>query len=379
MLLGYQDASSRYDVILIAETITKESIHPFALTLFKYNIEVPSIHATVDKLEPLFSNGHDEDSYTNVEIVADRIVGFQENDFQTLKLELLSQDLLETRKANYCLKSAISQKKKILNAIENIGKRDSVIKDSITSTRWSDIGGYSKAKQLLEQSVIWYYKYADSFRSLNLTPSKGTILYGPPGCGKTMLAKSVAVESGAAFLPVSVPSLIKGEIGESEKAIANLFAEARSMSPCIVFLDEIDSIFSNRVGMGDLALKLYAQLVAELDLIGNDLSQIMILATTNHIEQIDPGLLRSGRLDRIIHISLPTYTDRKDILRVIFAASKIRIDFSFEHIAELMEGMSGSDIYECIRRATLVAMEGKVACDTILLTEANIVDELERS
>lgn len=121
--------------------------------------------------------------------------------------------------------------------------------------RWNDIGGLHDAKKALEESAVWVYKHADAYKRLGIRPSKGVLLFGPPGTGKTLLAKAVATESSANFLPVSIPDLIKGEVGESEKAVSRIFQTAIRCSPCVIFLDELEAIFSSRDTSGDVGRK----------------------------------------------------------------------------------------------------------------------------
>jgi SpoVK/Ycf46/Vps4 family AAA+-type ATPase len=150
--------------------------------------------------------------------------------------------------------------------------------------------------------VIWFYKKKENFKRLGIEPAKGAILYGPPGCGKTLLAKSVSIESGATFIPVQIPELVKSHVGESEKAISSIFRKAIDNSPSVLFLDEIDAIFTSK-DSSDLNSKLVSQLISEIDDLTID-SQVVVLAATNYIDAIDSLLLESGKnYKRLIMIS----------------------------------------------------------------------------
>lgn len=135
------------------------------------------------------------------------------------------------------------------------GLQSSAMAEKPDPVRWVDIGGLVAAKNALEESAVWVYKHADAYKRLGIRPSKGLLLFGPPGTGKTLLAKAVATESSANFLPVSIPDLIKGEVGESEKAVSRIFQTAIRCSPCVIFLDELEAIFSSRESAGDVGRK----------------------------------------------------------------------------------------------------------------------------
>ncbi|KAJ3053409.1 hypothetical protein HK097_004353 [Rhizophlyctis rosea] len=227
----------------------------------------------------------------------------------------------------------------------------------IQEVRWSDVGGHESVKALLEESVGWFYRNAAAFERLGVQPSKGVLLYGPPGTGKTMLAKAVAFESGANFLPISVTAIVKGEVGESEKAIARIFAEGRKQSPCIIFFDELESLFSRRSSSGDLGQKLFSQLVLEMDALSWDDAQVVLLGATNHPGALDPALLRSGRLDRLIPVPPPSEAERASILRVILSKMPACKDVDFEDIAKRTVGMTGADLRELARRAGISAVQ----------------------
>ncbi|KAG0184293.1 hypothetical protein DFQ28_011432, partial [Apophysomyces sp. BC1034] len=183
--------------------------------------------------------------------------------------------------------------------------------------RWSDIGGLASAKNALEESIVWVYKHADAYRRLGVQSSKGVLLYGPPGTGKTMLAKAVATESSANFLPVSIPDLVKGEVGESEKAVVRIFQTAIRCSPCVIFLDELEAVFGTRESSGDVGKKLVSQFLLEIDQLDMVEQSVILLGATNHPDSIDSSILRPGRLDRLVHVGTPAEEERLQILSVL--------------------------------------------------------------
>ncbi len=188
----------------------------------------------------------------------------------------------------------------------------------VPNVKWDDIGGLETAKYELKQAVEWPLKNAGSFKRLGIRPPRGILLYGPPGCGKTLLVKAVATESGANFISVKGPELVSMWVGESERAIRKIFKKARQVSPVVVFFDEIDSIASSRGHHQDTAGtsdKIVDQLLTELDGM-ESLKDVVVIAATNRPDLIDPGLIRLGRFDKLIKIGVPDEESRLSILKV---------------------------------------------------------------
>ncbi|KAI7904134.1 P-loop containing nucleoside triphosphate hydrolase protein [Cokeromyces recurvatus] len=224
--------------------------------------------------------------------------------------------------------------------------------------RWNDIGGLKEAKAALEESAIWIYQHADAYQRLGISPSKGILLYGPPGTGKTLLAKAVATESSANFLPVHIPDLIKGEVGESEKAVSTIFKTAIRCSPCVIFLDELEAIFSSRESTGDVGRKLISQFLIEMDHLDKLVDQqVILLGATNHPEMIDRSILRPGRLDRLVYVGPPDREERLAILKVLKQKTRLNSDIQLDLIADQTEGYTGADLKAVIRKAGLLALK----------------------
>ncbi|CAO3606934.1 unnamed protein product [Cunninghamella echinulata] len=223
--------------------------------------------------------------------------------------------------------------------------------------KWEDIGGLMDAKKSLEESSVWIYKHADAYKRLGIRPSKGVLLYGPPGTGKTLLAKAVATESNANFLPISVPDLIKAEVGESEKALSVIFKTAIRCSPSVIFLDELEAIFSSRDKSGDVGKKLISQFLIEMDHLDKIEQNVILLGATNHLELIDKSILCPGRLDRLIYIGPPSVNERLSILQVLGKATRLSPSIDLQMIAEKSEGYTGADLKAMIRKAGLIALK----------------------
>ncbi|KAJ3063988.1 hypothetical protein HDU98_000272, partial [Podochytrium sp. JEL0797] len=224
---------------------------------------------------------------------------------------------------------------------------------------FSDVGGLEDVKELLMESLFWFHSRSGELEGLLVKASKGVLLYGPPGTGKTLLAKAIATETKANFLSVSISSIIKGFIGESEKQITNLFTQAKSTSPCILFLDEIESIFSSRENSGDFSQKILAQLVQEMDALstgGGGDAKVVVLAATNYPALMDGTLLRPGRIDRLIAVRAPNLSQRESIFKVLSKKSLCADEIDWHAWARRVKGFSGAGITELFRKANLIAL-----------------------
>ncbi|KAJ2556493.1 hypothetical protein EV175_001966 [Coemansia sp. RSA 1933] len=222
-----------------------------------------------------------------------------------------------------------------------------------TKITWKDIGGLDNVIKELHESVVWPVMNRDRFLKLGIKPTRGVLLYGPPGTGKTMLAKAIATEVSANFIAIAIPDLIKGEFGESEKALAAIFENAKR-SPSILFLDEIEAIFGSREHAGQLGKKLISQLFLEMDNIPND-SRLVVLAATNAPNLIDDSIQRPGRLDKKIYIPLPSEAGRLDILKR--CVRHLIIDDYDSVLQDMaMHKLSGAEIKLLIRGACYVAI-----------------------
>ncbi|KAJ2747749.1 hypothetical protein GGI20_000219 [Coemansia sp. BCRC 34301] len=223
-----------------------------------------------------------------------------------------------------------------------------------TSVCWQDIGGLDSVIEELKEAIVWPLLHRDEFVRLGIRPPRGVLLYGPPGTGKTMLARAAATEVSANFMSVAIPDLIKGEVGESEKALAAIF-ESAARSPSIVFLDEIEAIFGSREQSGEVGKKLITQLFLEMDNIPEDAS-VVILAATNAPHLMDASILRSGRLDKKIHIPRPDYPSRLSILKR--ATRHLSIENADELLSSLaVAEMSGAEIKSLVRCACYSAIQ----------------------
>ena len=225
------------------------------------------------------------------------------------------------------------------------------------NVKWEDIGALESAKQELKEAVEWPLKYSKVFDHMNAKPPKGILLYGPPGTGKTMLAKAVATESEANFIAVKGPEFLNKWVGESEKAVRETFRKARQASPCVVFMDEIDSITPQRGTNGDnnVTERVISQLLTELDGL-ESLNNVVVIAATNRPDIIDPALLRPGRFDKIIYIGTPDKSSRKKIFEIHTKSKPLENDVDLDILAEKTEGCTGADIGAICNEAVMTAV-----------------------
>ncbi|HWQ17658.1 MAG TPA: CDC48 family AAA ATPase [Sulfolobales archaeon] len=239
----------------------------------------------------------------------------------------------------------------------------------IPEVRWSDIGGLEEVKQELREAVEWPLRYPDSFRRLGIEPPKGILLYGPPGVGKTLLAKAVATESGANFISVRGPEILSKWVGESEKAIREIFRKARIYAPTVILFDEIDSIVPHRGSIDEgtrVTERIVSQLLTEIDGI-EKLNNVVVIGATNRPDLIDPALLRPGRLDKIIYVPPPDYKSRLEILKVHTRKMPLAEDVDLEYIARSTEGYTGADIAAMVREAALYALREDLSASRVYM------------
>jgi transitional endoplasmic reticulum ATPase len=249
---------------------------------------------------------------------------------------------------------------KALKGIEPSALREVLI--TTPNETWDDVGGLDEAKQVLQETVEWPLKYPHIFEHLRAKVPKGILIYGLPGTGKTLLAKALAHESQANFIAIKGPEVMNKWVGESEKAIREIFHKARQAAPCIIFMDEIDSIAPIR-GHGEssqVTERIVSQILTELDGI-ESLKDVVVVAATNRPDIIDPALLRAGRFGKHIEIGLPDLDARKAIFKIHLKNRPLGDDVNIESLAASMEGKSGADIEGLCDEATTEAIRDFIA------------------
>jgi transitional endoplasmic reticulum ATPase len=237
-------------------------------------------------------------------------------------------------------------------------------KVEVPNVRWEDIGGLEETKRELQEMVRYPIEHRHLFERFGMQASRGVLFYGPPGCGKTLMAKAIANECGANFISVKGPELLNMWFGGSEANVRNLFDKARAASPCILFFDEMDSIARSRGGGGgggssDTSDRVINQILSEIDGMGSG-KTLFIIGATNRPDILDPGIMRPGRLDQLIYIPLPDRASRVSIFKANLRKSPVDADVSMEMLADVTDGFSGADITEICQRAAKNAIRDSI-------------------
>ncbi|MEM2125387.1 MAG: CDC48 family AAA ATPase, partial [Candidatus Methanosuratincola sp.] len=227
----------------------------------------------------------------------------------------------------------------------------------VPEIHWEDVGGLADVKRQLQEMVEWPLKHPELFEQMGIEPPRGILLYGPPGTGKTLLAKAAATESQANFISVKGPEVLSKWVGESEKAIREIFKKARQAAPCIVFFDELDSIAPRRGGHTDSGVteRMVNQILSEMDGLVS-LKNVVVIGATNRPELIDPALLRPGRFDKSVYIPIPDRAAREEIFKVHTKKMPLDEGVDLKMLAERTEGYTGADIAAVCREAALSAL-----------------------
>ncbi len=238
----------------------------------------------------------------------------------------------------------------------------------VPEVSWNDIGGLEEVKQELRRTVEWPMKYPEVFKRLGIKPPRGILLFGPPGTGKTLLAKAVATESGANFIAVRGPEILSKWVGESEKAIREIFRKARLYAPAVIFFDEIDAIAPARGYASDTRVteRIVSQLLTEMDGIYR-LDNVVIIAATNRPDILDPALLRPGRFDKLIYVPPPDLNGRLEILKIHTRNMPLAEDVDLYELARRTEGYSGADLEALVREAAMRALKESLDIDKIYM------------
>ncbi|WP_174285633.1 CDC48 family AAA ATPase [Sphingomonas bacterium] len=255
--------------------------------------------------------------------------------------------------------------------------------------RWEDVGGLDDAQMRLKEGVELPLKDPEAFRRLGIRPAKGFLLYGPPGTGKTLLAKAVAREAQANFIATKSSDLLSKWYGESEQQIARLFARARQVSPCIIFLDELDSLVPARGSGGgepQVTERVVNTILAEMDGL-EELQSVVVIGATNRPNLVDPALLRPGRFDELVYVGVPDEPGRRRILSIQTEKMPLADDVDLDVVAHRTDRFTGADLGDVVRRAGLVALRRSIATDRVAMADfetalgesrASVTPEMER-
>jgi transitional endoplasmic reticulum ATPase len=259
----------------------------------------------------------------------------------------------------------------------------------VPTIHWDDIGGLEEVEQQLKEAVEWPIKNPDIFKKLGIKPPKGILLYGPPGCGKTLLARAVATESEANFISIKGPEVFSKWVGESEKAIREVFRKARMAAPSVIFFDEMDSLVPRRgLGYADTGVseRVISQLLTEMDGI-LALEDIVVIAATNRPDIVDPAVLRPGRFDRLIYVPEPDEKSRTQIFKIHTKGMPLAKDLNLTELVAITKNYSGADIEALCRESAMHALRKDINAkevsmidfqETIKKTGPSVTPDMEK-
>jgi transitional endoplasmic reticulum ATPase len=243
----------------------------------------------------------------------------------------------------------------------------------VPQVHWNEVGGLKDVKQELMESVEWPLKKPEVFTKMGIKPPRGVLLYGPPGCGKTLLARAVATESEANFISIKGPEIFSKWVGESEKAIREVFRKGRTAAPAIIFFDELDAIVPKRgLGYSDSGAseRVISQLLTEIDGI-ESLQNVLVIAATNRPDILDPAVLRPGRFDRLIYVPSPDFDSMKEIFKIHTHSMPLSRDVDLDELARKAQGYSGADVEAICREAAIEALREDINSTEVSLRDFN--------
>jgi transitional endoplasmic reticulum ATPase len=219
---------------------------------------------------------------------------------------------------------------------------------------WHDVGGLEDVKEALTDNLIAAMKEPTKFTKMGIKPPKGALIYGPPGCGKTLIARALATESGANMILVKGPELLSKWVGESEKGIREIFRKAKAASPCVVIFDELDSLVRSKSGEGGVSETVLSQLLTEIE--EGISSRVVVVGITNRPDVLDSSLLRTGRLDLVLYVAPPDERGRLEIIKILTAKMPLDKDVKLQEIAVATQNYSGADLAALCRETAIHAM-----------------------
>ncbi|MGD9541732.1 CDC48 family AAA ATPase [Methylocystis sp.] len=367
-LLALMDGlKSRGDVIVMAATNRPDSLDPALRRPGRFDREiaigVPNEHARREILE-IYARGMPLASDVDLSALAATTHGFTGADLSALCREAamaaLRRQLPELSPesgpipfdALMALEVNMDDFKEALSEVAPSALREVAIESP--NVRWEDVGGLEPIKEALTEAIVWPLAQPRLFEEMGLQPPRGILLYGPPGNGKTLIAKALASQSNLNFISVKGPELLSKYVGESEHGVRELFARARHAAPCIVFLDEVDALAPKRGfdGRSPVTDRVVSQLLTELDGV-ETLRDVWVIAATNRLDMIDEALLRPGRLDFHLEVTRPDRNARAAILAVHLRGKPVDERVDREALADLTEGLSAAEVrFVCDRAAT---------------------------
>ncbi|XP_078481022.1 ATPase family gene 2 protein homolog A isoform X1 [Ciona intestinalis] len=364
------------DVVVIATTSRLESIDPALRRSGRFDREVdvgiPSSSDRMEILIKLLAKKEHRISREQMEALADQAHGYVGADLYAVCGEA---GLHAVKRCTSTDDDVIITSDDVTHGLKEVppsAMRELIIQ--VPKVHWCDIGGNKFVKKKLQQAIEWPLKNPAAFQRLGIDPPRGVLMYGPPGCSKTLTAKALATESGLNFISIKGPELFSKYVGDSERSIRQIFAKARSAAPAIIFFDELDALAIERGSGNAVADRVLAAMLTEMDGV-EQRHDVIVVAATNRPDMIDKALLRPGRIDKIILVPLPDAETRREIFRIQFRKMPIADDVSMEALVAKTERYSGAEICSVCREAALEALDENLECSHV--TWQHFVSALE--
>ena len=389
---------SRGKVVVIAATNRPDSIDPALRRPGRFDREVeigiPDDEGRFDILS-IHTRGMPINEKVNLKQISKTTHGFVGADLEVLSKEAamrsLRRILPEIDLDEDKISSEILQKIEITNndfreALKEV--KPSALREvqvQVPDVSWDDVGGLDELKDELREAVEWPIKHKEAYDYVNVETPKGVLLHGPPGTGKTLIAKALAKMTESNFISIKGPELLSKWVGESEKGVREIFRKARQVAPCIIFLDEVDSLVPRR-GSGNsdshVTENIVSQILTEIDGL-EELHNVLIIGATNRLDIVDEALLRPGRFDRIIEVGNPDSKGRKHIFEIHTKKKPLEGNVDIKKLVEITDGFSGAEIASITNRAALVALKRYVSGKSqnikeIKITQQDLIDAADK-
>ena len=389
---------SRGKVIVIAATNRPDSIDPALRRPGRFDREIeigiPDDEGRFDILS-IHTRGMPIDEKVDLKQISKITHGFVGADLEVLAKEAamrsLRRILPEIDLDEEKISSEILQKIQITSddfrdALKEV--RPSALREvqvQIPNVSWDDVGGLDELKEELKEAVEWPIKYKDAYDYVDVESPKGILLHGPPGTGKTMIAKALAKMTESNFISIKGPELLSKWVGESEKGVREIFRKARQAAPCIIFLDEVDALVPRRGSGGSeshVTENVVSQILTEIDGL-EELHNVLIIGATNRLDIVDEALLRPGRFDRIIKVPNPDEKGRQHIFEIHTKKKPLGSDVKISEIVKLTDDFSGAEIAAVTNRAAIAALKRYVSGKSknvkeIKITQQDLIDAVDK-